>query len=67
MSRQTIISEEGKIIEDKIPEVEHKYCRRCGRKLSNPISKHRGYGPTCWKKIGGNNARKRKEDTNRDR
>lgn len=26
-------------------------CRRCGRSLSDPESKIRGYGPTCFSKV----------------
>jgi len=34
-------------------EVNQVCCRRCGRRLTNPESKRRGYGATCWKKIKG--------------
>lgn len=27
-------------------------CLRCGRKLSNPLSKKRGYGNSCYAKLG---------------
>ena len=27
-----------------------KKCRRCGRHLSNELSKSRGVGPECWEK-----------------
>ena len=27
-------------------------CKRCGHKLTDPISVERGYGPTCWQKEG---------------
>ena len=27
-------------------------CKRCERKLTDPISKDRGYGPVCWEKEG---------------
>ena len=26
------------------------YCKRCGRRLKDPISKERGFGPTCFLK-----------------
>jgi len=26
-------------------------CQRCGRKLTDPRSIKRGYGPVCWSKI----------------
>lgn len=26
------------------------YCKRCGRRLKDPISKERGYGKTCFEK-----------------
>lgn len=28
-----------------------KPCKKCGRKLTNPTSLKRGYGPICWGKI----------------
>lgn len=28
-------------------------CLRCGRKLTNSLSKKRGYGSTCYAKISG--------------
>lgn len=28
------------------------YCMRCGRELTNPISRHYGIGPECMSKIG---------------
>ena len=28
-------------------------CLRCGRKLTSEISKQRGYGNTCYTKVGG--------------
>ena len=27
-------------------------CMRCGRQITNPVSKHIGYGPTCSAKLG---------------
>lgn len=27
-------------------------CKRCGRRLTNPKSIERGYGPVCAKKLG---------------
>ena len=27
------------------------YCKRCGRRLKDPISKERGYGKTCFLKV----------------
>lgn len=26
-------------------------CKRCGRKLTTPLAKQRGYGKCCWEKI----------------
>lgn len=26
-------------------------CLRCGKKLSDDISKFRGYGPVCWERL----------------
>ena len=26
-------------------------CRKCGRKLTDPISRERGFGPECWGEI----------------
>ena len=26
-------------------------CRKCGRKLTDPISRKRGFGPECWAEI----------------
>lgn len=26
-------------------------CKRCGRKINDPISIERGYGKTCWEKV----------------
>lgn len=28
-------------------------CRHCGRKLTDPESRERGYGPKCWAKVTG--------------
>ena len=28
-------------------------CRKCGKKLSDPESMQRGYGPECWAKLTG--------------
>jgi len=28
-------------------------CRRCGRKLTDPESRERGYGPECWAEVAG--------------
>jgi len=28
-------------------------CQNCGRKLKDPESRERGYGPECWGKITG--------------
>lgn len=28
-------------------------CRKCGRKLIDPLSMERGYGPKCWDKVEG--------------
>lgn len=28
-------------------------CQNCGRKLTDPESRQRGYGPECWDKISG--------------
>jgi len=27
-------------------------CRRCGKPLTNPRSRERGFGPRCWKTLG---------------
>jgi hypothetical protein len=32
-----------------INKLNYDYCLRCGRKLTNPISKERGFGRTCFK------------------
>ena len=37
----------------------HKKCIRCGHALSNPESQERGYGPTCWVKLGNGLVSKR--------
>lgn len=29
------------------PAHRHRYCRRCGRPLSDPNSRSRGFGPDC--------------------
>ncbi|MGB9815476.1 MAG: DUF6011 domain-containing protein [Thermoplasmata archaeon] len=29
------------------------HCKRCGRKLTDPKSVMRGYGPKCWEKMQG--------------
>lgn len=36
-----------------ITETDEHRCQRpgCGRKLTSPLSKRRGYGPTCWNKM----------------
>ena len=26
-------------------------CRKCGRKLTDPASRQRGFGPECWEHI----------------
>lgn len=28
-------------------------CQKCGKKLTDPESMKRGYGPECWEKITG--------------
>lgn len=28
-------------------------CQKCGRRLTDPESKRRGYGPECWESITG--------------
>ena len=28
-------------------------CRKCGRKLTDPESRARGFGPECWQSIKG--------------
>ena len=30
-------------------------CRKCGRRLTEKKSMERGYGPTCWSRIGNVN------------
>ena len=32
-----------------------KRCRRCGRELTNPISRERNYGPRCWQIVCNEN------------
>ena len=27
------------------------YCRRCGKRLTNPLSIARNYGKVCWQKV----------------
>lgn len=29
----------------------YQICRNCGRKLSDPVSIKRGFGPECWRKV----------------
>ena len=31
-------------------------CRKCGRRLTDPDSQARGFGPECWQSIGGESA-----------
>ena len=31
-------------------------CRKCGRKLTDPDSRARGFGPECWQSISGQSA-----------
>lgn len=33
-------------------------CRRCGKPLKDTMSKERGYGPECWKKVTREGRRK---------
>lgn len=28
-------------------------CQKCGKKLTDPESMRRGYGPECWARISG--------------
>lgn len=28
-------------------------CQKCGKKLTDPESMRRGYGPECWSQISG--------------
>ncbi len=35
-------------------------CQKCGKRLSDPDSMKRGYGPECWETITGEPAKKRK-------
>lgn len=28
-------------------------CQKCGKKLTDPESMRRGYGPECWSQING--------------
>lgn len=37
-------------------------CLRCGRVLSSPVSKRRGFGPVCWGKILAAGERRRQEE-----
>lgn len=34
-------------------------CQKCGKKLTDPASIKRGYGPECWEQISGEKAEKR--------
>lgn len=33
-------------------------CRRCGKKLTDPVSMERGYGPVCWYQKNGSRPKK---------
>ena len=35
-------------------------CKKCGRKLTDPKSISRGYGPECWGKICGSKTEQRR-------
>ncbi len=37
-------------------------CQKCGKKLTDPESKIRGYGPECWGCITGKNSKANKYD-----
>ncbi len=37
-------------------------CQKCGKKLTDPESKIRGYGPECWGYITGKNSKANKYD-----
>ena len=38
-------------------------CRNCGRKLSDPASIKRGFGPECWKRVKGKAAASSSQET----
>lgn len=33
-------------------------CQKCGKKLTDPDSQRRGYGPECWGKLTGVSVKK---------
>ena len=37
-------------------------CQKCGRKLTDPESIKRGYGPECWGRIQGIHISEKEED-----
>lgn len=37
-------------------------CQKCGKKLTDPESQRRGYGPECWEKISGISSKASKYD-----
>lgn len=37
-------------------------CQKCGKKLADPESQRRGYGPECWEKISGISSKTSKYD-----
>lgn len=49
--RDNILYGKKKYEKKKIIREREGYCKRCGRKLTDPESIRRGYGPKCWVKI----------------
>lgn len=37
-------------------------CQKCGKKLTDPESQRRGYGPECWGKVTGVPLKKNESD-----
>jgi len=41
-------------------------CQNCGKLLTDPESRQRGYGPECWQKVTGRPQMKTKEMESED-
>lgn len=41
-------------------------CQKCGKKLTDPESMRRGYGPECWSRISGISTGRKVESTTED-